>query len=312
MEAVVNSAPRSSPQKLQHVYDRLREEIARLGPKARLPSQNELVKQLNVSRDTVQRALKWLQEEGLVHSVQGRGTFVAELTAVGADAVEGGGPVAERADRLKPAFKGLGDYLKGAFKEKDVTIDFFGFTAETLSMVLKERLFELRLADSGSQPASLTIRLLLPAMGTHLALPRSIEDPADERPLDRLRELTARLVGDLRVSLRDAAGRQLIEKADLQVRTVRMTPQVKLYIINRTVALMSWYEIQRNTVDVPASDDSGAVEHLPIHDLMGVDALLIPQLPAAVPLAQQWFDSQWDASPDDSAPDGAGGGDALA
>ncbi|WP_374661080.1 UTRA domain-containing protein [Inhella sp.] len=50
----------------------------------RLPSEAELCAQFQVSRMTVNRALRELQQLGLVRREQGRGSFVAELTRVAA------------------------------------------------------------------------------------------------------------------------------------------------------------------------------------------------------------------------------------
>jgi GntR family histidine utilization transcriptional repressor len=47
-------------------------------PRHRIPSENELVAQLGVSRMTVNRALRELALEGVLARVQGLGTFVAE------------------------------------------------------------------------------------------------------------------------------------------------------------------------------------------------------------------------------------------
>ena len=51
-------------------------------PKALMPSESELVAQFGVSRMTVTRALRELQSEGLVHRVQGLGTYAAHLAPV--------------------------------------------------------------------------------------------------------------------------------------------------------------------------------------------------------------------------------------
>lgn len=50
----------------------------------RLPSEAELCQQFKVSRMTVNRALRELQQAGLLRREQGRGSFVAELTRVAA------------------------------------------------------------------------------------------------------------------------------------------------------------------------------------------------------------------------------------
>lgn len=49
-----------------------------LRPGDRVPSENELVVEMNVSRMTANRALRELTDEGFVERVAGRGTYVAE------------------------------------------------------------------------------------------------------------------------------------------------------------------------------------------------------------------------------------------
>lgn len=44
----------------------------------RLPSENELADQYRISRQTAQRALKSLVDQGIAHRVQGKGTFVSD------------------------------------------------------------------------------------------------------------------------------------------------------------------------------------------------------------------------------------------
>ncbi|MCP5368777.1 MAG: GntR family transcriptional regulator, partial [Hyphomicrobiales bacterium] len=65
-------------------YQRIKRHIMRLidggglGPGDRVPSENALVRELGVSRMTVNRALRELTAAGLLVRVQGTGTFVAE------------------------------------------------------------------------------------------------------------------------------------------------------------------------------------------------------------------------------------------
>lgn len=47
------------------------------GPNKNLPSERELAARFNMSRDTVRKALKLLEEHGVLYVDQGRGTFVA-------------------------------------------------------------------------------------------------------------------------------------------------------------------------------------------------------------------------------------------
>ena len=52
-----------------------------LRPQDRVPSENELVESMNVSRMTANRALRELTDEGYVDRVAGRGTFVSDFRA---------------------------------------------------------------------------------------------------------------------------------------------------------------------------------------------------------------------------------------
>jgi GntR family histidine utilization transcriptional repressor len=64
----------------QQIQERIRRRIAEghWPPGRKIPSENELVRQLGVSRMTVHRALRDLAQEGHLQRVAGLGTFVAE------------------------------------------------------------------------------------------------------------------------------------------------------------------------------------------------------------------------------------------
>ncbi len=65
------------------VADRIAGRIERgeLAPGARLPPERELAADLGVSYDSVRRAMEVLRERGLIVTVHGRGTYVAERSA---------------------------------------------------------------------------------------------------------------------------------------------------------------------------------------------------------------------------------------
>jgi GntR family transcriptional regulator len=69
-----------APAKYQQIADRLRDQIDSgvLQPGERLPSEPDLVRQFDASRNTVRLALALLTNQGLVVTRQGLGTFVTE------------------------------------------------------------------------------------------------------------------------------------------------------------------------------------------------------------------------------------------
>ena len=66
---------------MRHPYvqlaDILRDQIKRGELSGRIPSINELAETYELSPATVKRALGILSDEGLIHSVRGRGNFTA-------------------------------------------------------------------------------------------------------------------------------------------------------------------------------------------------------------------------------------------
>jgi GntR family transcriptional regulator len=83
----------------EQLSSRLRTEVIRLGAGSKLPTEDNLVQQYEVSRTTVRRALQTLTDEGLLVRRQGKGTFVAPTRPI------------QQIDRLTPfvsSFTGLG------------------------------------------------------------------------------------------------------------------------------------------------------------------------------------------------------------
>ena len=59
-----------------YIFDKIR--TGQWPPETRMPSENTLIKQLGASKMTVNRALRELTAEGVLHRLQGVGTFVAK------------------------------------------------------------------------------------------------------------------------------------------------------------------------------------------------------------------------------------------
>ncbi|MFF4044814.1 GntR family transcriptional regulator [Streptomyces sp. NPDC001816] len=141
-----------------------------------LPPQRVLAEDFEVSRDTVQRALRELRDLGYVDARQGSGVRVVLRPGRNGD----------RAARRPPA---LGPYVADAFTSLHVTIDVFTPTGESLSSQLRVTAERLRLGEV--RPVSVGIRLLQPRLGGDLRLPMPLEDPEDRRPVYRLSQIRA-------------------------------------------------------------------------------------------------------------------------
>ena len=134
----------------QQVANALRAAILtrKLAPGEKLPSGNELAQRYGVARMTIQQAIRLLRDEGLVVSRQGSGVFVRERTA--------------RAIALRP-------HVERAFEQPKVSIDFSGFSGETLHGVIQEPLDKIRLGQL--VPESIDIRVLIPDTRQPWAIP---------------------------------------------------------------------------------------------------------------------------------------------
>lgn len=86
-------------------------ERGRYAPNAPLPAERELAASFNVSRDTVRKAIRLLEEQGVVYSDHGRGTFAAPesvrqmsrfLDSFTDDAIKRGGVPGQRILTLEP------------------------------------------------------------------------------------------------------------------------------------------------------------------------------------------------------------------
>ena len=76
-EDIDKSAPQPIYQQIKSIFEQ-KIGSGEWSPGQKLPSENELVLALDVSRMTINRALRELTQQGLVNRVHGRGSFVAE------------------------------------------------------------------------------------------------------------------------------------------------------------------------------------------------------------------------------------------
>ncbi|WP_299539555.1 GntR family transcriptional regulator [uncultured Streptomyces sp.] len=294
--------PRDTRLHYRRIADELRKQINAETwlPGQRLPTQEELSERYDVARATVAHALSLLRREGLITTRQGSGSFVALDRAERPD--EHGTVRGESSDvwavvseRMPPVL--LKPYLEEAFEAKDVRLDVFSMTTESLAARVADQK-DLILAGRISPPKSITARLLLPDTTSEtLAIPRQLSGEDDPRVRARLGSILHSHVTVLRSALYELRGRDAVPVVDVQVRLVRFSPQLKLYILNNRVVLQGFYVPEAGTAVLA---DGEAVAAL---DSYGNGATLYPFRAAAdstpqqvgvVRAARQFFESTWE------------------
>jgi DNA-binding transcriptional regulator YhcF (GntR family) len=246
----------------------------KLDPGEQLPSFGELAKHFGVAPMTVQKAIGILRDEGLVITRQGKGSFVRQRT--------------ERAVGLRP-------HVEQAFESGQVTIDFAGFSAETLYGVIQEPLDKLRAGRLGAE--SLAIRILLPDLSVPVGLPSLAEDGTDSadvrRRADRIAVRSTEAIHD---AVGELAALNLVASASAEVRTFRTSPLFKLFILNGNEAFFGFYPVVQHSVAVagqpteifdPMGKDAVLFHYAKSDDESAIDSLYVEE-------AQKWFNSVWE------------------
>ncbi len=162
--------------------------------------------------------MRILREEGLIVSRQGSGVFVRERTT--------------RAVALRP-------HVERAFEQPKVSIDFAGFSGETLHGVIQEPLDKIRVGQL--VPESIDIRILVPDTSQPWAIPCRVANLGDEPAFRRRAEQISRRHTDaITESIAELADLGLVKTAGAQVRVHGAVPMFKLYILNRAEAFFGF------------------------------------------------------------------------
>jgi len=267
--------PDDPKQASQQIANKLRAAILtrRLEPGDKLPSQPDLAARYGVARETVKRALEMLRAERLIVTRQGSGAFVRAQT--------------QRAVELRP-------HIEAAFERPHVSIDFAGFSGETLRDALSEVLDKVRVGRLA--PETIAVRVLISDMTVPMALPARAEtqsdDPAVRERADRITRRAADGIIDQVAELGDLG---LVRSATVEVRMHRASPLFKLYILNGEEVFYGFYPVVERTVSIKG-------EPMAIYDLMGKDVPLFHYAVTDddashgtqyVEASRQWFDSVW-------------------
>ena len=67
--------------KYLNIYNEIISKIEndKFGTNAKLPSENQMIEEYNVSRDTIRKALNLLEQNGYIQKIQGKGSFVLDI-----------------------------------------------------------------------------------------------------------------------------------------------------------------------------------------------------------------------------------------
>ncbi|MGI5485557.1 GntR family transcriptional regulator [Microtetraspora malaysiensis] len=189
---------------------------------------------------------------------------------------------------------GLRPHIEQAFKQPEISIEFAGFSGETLHGAIQEPLDNIRAGKL--VPNSISIRILIPDTSHPWSLPCRVDNLEDE-PLFRKRaeRITSRHAQAIVDSVQELRDLGLVASASAEVRINGEPPRFKLYIINGEEAFFGFYPVTEHTVTLGGTPQ-------PMYDLMGKDAELFHFAVSDgedstsgqfVRQSRAWFDSVW-------------------
>ena len=189
---------------------------------------------------------------------------------------------------------GIRPFIEQALAREHVSIDFAGFSGETLHGVMQEPLDKIRIGRI--RPASVTIRMLLPDTTRPMVLPCRVGDLADDPDYrERMTRLTSRHAHAIIDTVQELTRLGLLQNGTAEIRAHPCPPMFKLYILNGEEAFFGLYPIIRHRIPFASGDRD-------IYDLMGKDAVVFHHSvhsgqPTDIPYIEQsrtWFASMWD------------------
>ncbi|MET8955928.1 winged helix-turn-helix domain-containing protein [Streptomyces sp. NPDC004393] len=284
----------------ERVLEELRARIAdgTYALKSLLPPQRELADEFTVSRDTVQRVLRELRNEGWVESRQGSGSRVVRSPIHSA--------TRQQVPRVRAA---LGPFIARAFAQPTVRLDVYTLTSESLDAHIRLQAERIRLGEV--RPERIELRMLLPSESLPLPYPRAraTEGGGDgdggpagsgqlqEKVQARLRGITRRHTASLLSALGDLRTEGLVQSVDAKIRHVPLAPAFKLYLRQGAEALFGPYEVVERPILMEDGTEVAAL------DVLGLGSTLTrqvndegdPDAPGSVFMEsmQGWFDSCW-------------------
>ncbi|MFE7896264.1 GntR family transcriptional regulator [Streptomyces sp. NPDC057424] len=271
----------------RHVAEALRTRMAdgTYGLGVALPSQRELATEFGVSRDTVQRVIQELGNEGWIENRQG-----AKALVIKNQRIQSGTARATRSRRPMT----LGPLISEAFEQPEVTLDVYTLTSESLDAHI--RLQAERIRAGVIAPQRIALRMLLPSESLELPYPRALDEEDAPRLRDRFRTITQRSTESLHQVLRGLEAENLVPSVQLEIRHAPLTPTFKLYVINGGEVLHGLYNVVKRALVLDDGDQVGAL------DVLGLGATLTHHVrdddpdsagSIFVDTMRTWYDSVW-------------------
>lgn len=189
----------------------------------------------------------------------------------------------------------LDSHIDEAFRSRDVTIDAFTLTGESLDLHM--RLCAEKMRAGELRPESIRVRLLQPRTDGDFKLATPVGDPEDRRALERLRTLRFSFTASISGVLRELQAVGQVASVSFEHRETPMAPMQKLYLFNGTEVLAGYYTVLRRPVHLEAE------EQIEIYDVLGLGAALYhhsatgappdPESTAIVNRARRWYEHMW-------------------
>lgn len=251
--------------------------------KSRLPAQRELAEHFGVSRDTVQRVLRQLANEGWIETRQGSGSRVIKQPRISSPT----GPGVT-----------LNRLMDAAFERPEVTLDVFTLTSESLSKQVQRQTGRILGAECPA-PRRIDLRMLLPDEDlTDWLYPVAVVEAEKAAVRRRLLKTTHRHTETIKDELLGLRAQGRVPSVDIQIRHVKVTPTFKLYLVNGSEMLLAPYlpvvrrvvllDEDNKEVDAIDADGSGATYTHEVKD-ENPDS----QASVTVDSWQHWFNETW-------------------
>lgn len=251
----------------------------------KLPTQRDLADEFGVSRDTVQRVLRELVSEGWIETRQGSGTKVIRNQRIDS-------PTSVKWPDRKAT---LGRLIEQAFKRREVTLDVFTLTAESLDAHIRVQAERIQVGEIA--PERIALRVLLPDESVDPPYLKPENPEYDQLVRERFLAIARRQSDSLRAVMGQLRSENLVPSVDFQIRRTKLMPTFKLYLVNQEEALFGLYGIYKRPIELRDGREIMAM------DVIGLGATLTHHVKDAdqhspgtefVDDKQGWFDSAWE------------------